>query len=107
MIASENFPFSGSSLTERRPAEFPTPDHQRVLEQSALLQISDQGGDRLVGPRTFTCQTVADIFARTGPVKVPTPIKKLHVADTLLHQAPRQEAIVREARLARFGAVIL
>src|SRR5207249_3182680 len=37
-----------AALRHGRPAEFPAPDQQRVLEHSALLQVADQRGGRLV-----------------------------------------------------------
>ena len=36
-------------LGGRRAAELAAPDHQRVVEQAARLQVVQQAGDRLVG----------------------------------------------------------
>ena len=39
----------GAALHHRRAAKLAAPDHQRVVEQAALLQILDQRGAGLVG----------------------------------------------------------
>ena len=40
-----------TALRHRRAAELAAPDHQRVFEQAALLEVGQQAGDRLVdGP---------------------------------------------------------
>src|SRR5205807_2254163 len=36
------------ALAERLPAELGTPDHQRVLEHPAGLEVVQQGGNRLI-----------------------------------------------------------
>ena len=36
-------------LAQRRAAELAQPDDQRRVEQAALLEVLEQGGDRLVG----------------------------------------------------------
>lgn len=35
-------------LGDWRPTKFPTPQHERLIEQAPLLEISDQPGHRLV-----------------------------------------------------------
>ena len=40
-----------AALDHRRAAELAAPDHERVVQQAALLQIGDQGGAGLVGVR--------------------------------------------------------
>ena len=37
-----------AALRHRRAAEFAAPDHQRVVEHAALLQVRDQGRGRPV-----------------------------------------------------------
>ena len=36
-------------LRDRQPAELAAPDHQRLVEQAALVEVRQQAGDRLVG----------------------------------------------------------
>ena len=38
-----------ADFDHRRAAEFPAPDDERVVEQSALLQVVDQRRGRLIG----------------------------------------------------------
>src|SRR5438034_1029711 len=38
-------------LRARSPAKLRAPDHQRILQQTTLLQVLNQSGDRLVGLR--------------------------------------------------------
>ena len=38
-----------AGLGDRQPAELAPPDHQRLVEQPALLQVGQQAGDRPVG----------------------------------------------------------
>ena len=39
---------AGAALGERHSAELGRPDHQRVVEEAARLQVAEQGGDRPV-----------------------------------------------------------
>ena len=48
VIAAKNVAARGAAFAERRAAELAAADDQRVVEQAALLQISDQGGDRFI-----------------------------------------------------------
>src|SRR6185312_8670618 len=41
------------ALAEHRPPELATPDDERVVEQTALLQIGDEGGGGLIGATTL------------------------------------------------------
>ena len=45
------------------------------------------------------------VVALARAVTVPTPVKQLHVANTLLDQPPREETVVRETSAARMSAV--
>ena len=48
VVAAELRLAVAAQLDRRRAAEFAAPDHQRVVEHAPLLQIGQQGGDRLV-----------------------------------------------------------
>ena len=50
----------------RRAAELAAPDHQRVVEQAALLEIVDQGRRRLVGVVALA-RGIASAGCRAGP----------------------------------------
>ena len=49
MVAAPARPIVEVALNERRAAEFSAPNDQRVVQESALLKVADQGGARLVG----------------------------------------------------------
>src|SRR5260221_2615241 len=49
MIAAERTAERGIRLDHRRAAEFAAPNHERVVEQAALLQVHHQRRARLVG----------------------------------------------------------
>ena len=53
-------------LDHRRAAELAAPDHQRVVEQPALLEIEDQGGAGPVGLSALGLQSPGDV-ASGGP----------------------------------------
>ena len=61
MVAAERFLVVDVPLAERSAAELAAPDDQRVVEQSALLEVFDQRGARLVGVAALDfklrCQT--------------------------------------------------
>jgi hypothetical protein len=48
-----------------------------------------------------------DVGADTGAVRVPAAVIELHETDAALHQPPREQAVVAERHLTRFGAIHL
>src|SRR5438445_13733188 len=50
-------------LVHRRAAKLASPDNQRAVQQAALLEILDQGRDRLIGFPATLDQAVAKIVA--------------------------------------------
>ena len=96
-------------LEERHPAKLRAPNHQRVLQQSALAQIPDQCRRRLIEDRCVP-QVLFLEFAVTVPVQLPATrigaIEQLHEPNPLLDQAPRQDAVLREGCLDRVRRVI-
>ena len=91
-----------ADLAHRRAPEFAAPDDQRVVQQSALLQVADQRGRGLVDFASYLIERLAEVG-----VMVPIGVIELHEAHAALHQAARQQAVVRVAGLARLGAVHL
>ena len=93
-------------FVHRRAPEFAAPDHQRVIEQTALLQVSDQRRHRAVRLARALLQSggMNDVRVLADAVGVPTPVVQLHEADAAFEQAARERAI-RERNLARFRAV--
>ena len=92
---------SQGSLTVRRPPELAAPDHESVLQQSAFLQIDDQGCARSVGILALSANLLRQIV-----MLVPTSVEQLDEADAAFRETARQEAIGSErSRLSRFLAV--
>ena len=94
MVAAQQFRAGGAAFAERRAAELAAADDQRVVEQAALLQILDQGRDRLVHRRAFLRQTILDVRFALGAVEIPAPIEELHEPHSLLGQPPGEQAVV-------------
>src|SRR5579883_2314460 len=89
------------ALAVIRPAELAAPEHQRVVEQAALLQVDDQRRAGLVG----LAAEGADAAGQAAVV-VPAGVIELDEPDVALGQPAGQQAVGGErARLARIRAV--
>src|ERR1035441_7003812 len=102
MVAAQLAARFGIALDHRGAAEFAAPEHQRVFQQAALLEVFDESGAGLVSLTRLIDNALVD-FA----VVVPAFMEKLDETDATLDEAAGQQAIHRERRLARFGAVKL
>ena len=114
VVAAVHLPLVGAGRGEldgRRAAELASPDHQRVVEHSALLQICEKRRDRpvaLVGQLAMAGRQVVVVVPGLA-VAVP----ELHKADPALEQpASRQKlagvharAVHRADRLGLLGDV--
>src|SRR5262249_8526112 len=69
------------ALPEGGAAELAAPDDERVVEQTAALEIEDERGAGLVGGHALAAQVVHDIAMR-----VPAAMEELHEADAALDQ---------------------
>ena len=90
----------GAALDHRRPAELAAPDHQRVVEQAALLQVLDQRRAGLVGVLAILLEIRHEVA-----VLVPRLVEQLDEPDAPLDQPAGEQAVVGERRLAWLGAV--
>src|SRR5687768_1517262 len=91
-----------AALDHGSSPKFTTPDNQRIFEQTALLQILDQGGARLV--RIFA---VLLQVAHQGTVLVPGLMENLDEPDSALDEPAGQETAIGVGRLARLRAIHL
>ena len=82
------------------PAEFPSPDYQRPLQQPALLQVADQGCRSLVRETALFDETALHVR-----MVVPAGMIDIDETDSPFHQTPRQQAVAGERRLSLLGAV--
>src|SRR5690348_7204243 len=107
MIASEDFGSGGSAFTERSSAKLTAPNHERIVEQSALAKFENQRRNGFVHRRAFFRQTIADVFGIASAVKIPAPIEELNESHILFNQTARQQTIIRETGFARLRPVTL
>ena len=81
MIATETGP---ASLRHWRPPELTAPDHQRFIQQTALLEVADQGRDGLVhGTAAF------GMLRQNLAVRVPTLLVQLDKTHATFTETPR------------------
>src|SRR5262245_43728590 len=95
MVASGVF-VESLELPQRRPAKFAAPDHERRVEQAALLEVFDQGSRSLVGDRTILLEFLVDLL-----MVIPACVREHDKADSTFDHSPRQQAIdgIRMRRL--------
>lgn len=79
----------------RRSAELAAPDDERVLEQPFLFQVAEERGDGFVGFGGFIAQGVLEVV-----VMIPAAVPDLDEAHAFLEQAPGDEHLAAEWRLA-------
>ena len=88
VVASEQG-IAGAGLAQLdggRAAELAAAKHQGLVQQPSLLEIGEQGGDRLVTlPRQLA---VVLLQVRVGVPGLDIPVVKLDAAHAALHQAP-------------------
>ena len=77
-------------LVHGRAAELPAPDHERRVEQAALLQVLHQGGRRLIDLAAQGGQPVDDVVALARAVVVPAAVIELHEAHAALDEPARE-----------------
>src|ERR1043165_5490318 len=80
-------------------SEFARPDHQRAVQQSALLQIPNKAGDGLVGLPAERRVAFHVAMGIPGPV-ASTRVTKLDEPDAAFDQPARQEELL--AKIVRF-----
>src|SRR6202007_2400253 len=80
------------TLAVRGAAELAAPDHQRVVEQPALLEIANETGAGLVHGVDLSPYVVHHLR-----MLVPAAMEELHEADAAFDQPPGQKAVAGEA----------
>ena len=93
------------TLAERGPAELAAPDHERVFEHAALLEVADERGRGPLGVDALLFELREQVV-----VLVPTRVHELHEAHPVLEQPAGDQAVVRvstlvERVLAKFVCV--
>jgi hypothetical protein len=105
MVAAQNATLGGAPFAEGGSPKLAPEHDERVIEQSPLTKVFQQGRNRAIHGPAFVGETIANVFRRTRAVEIPSPIEELDIPDALLDQSPRQKAVVGEARVAGFGTV--
>ena len=91
---------SALSLEHGSASEFPTPDHQCVIQHVALLEILDEGPGGLVG------QAAAGVHVLDQPaVVVPAAMVEMDEPYAALGQPAGQQAVGGVGTIAGFGSV--
>src|SRR5258708_35240646 len=95
---------AGAAVGYRAPAKLAAPDHQRAVEQTARLEISQQRGDALIGLRGARLMVPVALRVPVPVIGVHTvAVPDLHEPDPALHQAARQQAAAAE--ISGYGIV--
>src|SRR5262249_48842398 len=74
------------ALAVDRAAELAAPDHQRLVEQPALLEVGDQAVAGVIDIAALERQ-----IARHIAVLIPAAMEDLHEATAALDQPPREQ----------------
>src|SRR4051812_26696829 len=79
-------------LRIRSPSEFAAPDHERIVEQAALLEIANQSGGSLINVGGELWEPRIE-----SAVVIPIAVVELNEAHIAFGQAPREQAVVRKS----------
>src|SRR4051812_36470640 len=88
------------ALTIGRTPELTSPNHQRVLQKSTLFQIGDERRRSLVGQLRLFLDIIRQIL-----VMIPVSVAQLNKSGTLLREAARQQAVIRERSFPRLRSI--
>src|SRR6056297_290295 len=105
VVASRSdFAFAAAILSQRRATKLGSPDDHGGIEQTALLQIFDQRGDRLVHAGGIVRQFLGNVT-----VVIPGGVDDVDEAYAPFDHPPRQQAVACEAaeRLSLFATARL
>src|SRR5439155_15041640 len=91
------------SLTINGATEFAAPDHERVVQEPALLEVFNERGTGLVGVLALLLDALGQVA-----VLIPAPMIELNKPHAALGHAPGEQTVVGEsAGLLHVGAVHL
>ena len=82
-----------SPLRERRPAELTAEQHDRLIQQSACLEVGEERRDRLVDHLAVAGQLLLEPAVLVPAVSAGVCAGQLDEADTALDEPPRQQAL--------------
>ena len=101
---------AGPLLECGHSAEFRDKGDERVVEQSALLEIAEESGHRLIEDGSMDGILLHE-FAVAVPVAHPLPhrigaVEELHKPDSLLQKPAGQNAVAGKPRLGGIGGIV-
>ena len=96
-----------TGLVHGRASELPAPDHKRLIQEAAPIQIQHQGCRRPVRLTALLGQGRQQIIAGSGAVRVPAPVVELNPTHAGLHEPSCQQAVVGKGGLPGLAAVEL
>src|SRR5690606_2956351 len=85
---------SRAILAERRAAELRAPDDERLVEETALLEIADERRDRLVRHARVELELAVEVR-----VLIPGGVVDVDEAHAALDEPPCEDAVPRERRV--------
>src|SRR2546427_10738846 len=110
MMVAPRFLFALVVLTDfsvRRSSKFTAPDHQRIVEQSALFEVGDKGGGGLITIEAKFAVALVVVGVGVPGLVVVADVIDGHKTDAVLHEPPRQQTGARERRVASQVADVL
>src|SRR5690606_27714301 len=91
MVATRHGFEAGAVFAEGGAAKFTAPDDEGGVEQAALLEILEQGGDRLVDHAAVVGELGVEVA-----VVIPGGVDDVHEAHAALDHAPGLQAVARK-----------
>src|SRR5690606_22782607 len=86
--------FAASVLGHRRPAKLAPPYYQRIVQESALLEIGQQSRGSLVGFTAAIHKPNLQSLVLMATVRIPVGVVELNEAYAALGQPPGQQTVV-------------
>ena len=93
-----------ADFTHRCAPELAAPDHQRVVQETASLQVEDERGRSLVDLPTAIVEGLAEVVVGIAVV-IPVGVVELHEANAALDHTAREQTVPRERGAIVFDAV--
>src|SRR5207249_9859826 len=83
-----------------RSPKFAAPDHERIVEHSALFEVGDKGGGGLITIEAKFAVALVVVGVSVPGLVVVADVIDGHKTDAVLHEPPRQQTGARERRVA-------
>src|SRR5207245_707838 len=94
MIAAMLLGIIDVALAKDGSAKLAAPDHERVVEHAALLEVLDQRGGRLIGVLALNLELRRQVL-----MLIPAGVNELDIAHAAFRQPPGQQAMTGKGTL--------